>query len=401
MKAYNEQWIYNREVLIQAGRWHRQGLLSDEQMAAARQTYPVEFRQTNGFLEIGLFLFTTVAILACYLLPASIFLSMSANQTVDALFNIAFGVGVGVVGRVLINRRLLYRNGIDNAFVVTLTGFLAFGLNQLLPNGLSLATHCLVTLPLLLLVLWYYGDTLIAFFVLATFYAFVFDSMLKISWGKDALPFVMMAISGVLYAGVRQILRRTINEVYYNDALNLTQWISLIVLAASGNYFVVRELNGLLLESRPGSSIVTGAPELALPALFWFLTFAIPAIYLWQGLTKKGPQPPLRMLLILGTLGLIAAVMTLHEYTAVLPLNVALTLGGLVLIGIAVFGIRYLSLPKYGFTDAPDDDSPNELFINAATVIAVQAAGSAAHGPKDNLRYGGGNFGGGGSEGNY
>lgn len=401
MKAYNEQWIYNREMLIQAGRWHRQGLLSDEQMTDARQAYPVEFRLTNGFLEIGLFLFTTVAILACYLLPASIFLSMSANQSVDALFNIAFGIGVGVVGRVLINRRLLYRNGIDNAFVVTLTGFLAFGLNQLLPNGLSVAMHCLVTLPLLLLVLWYYGDTLIAFFALAAFYGFVFDSMLKIIWGKEALPFVMMAISGMLYAGIRQILKRTDNQVYYTDSLTLAQWISLIMLAASGNYFVVRELNGLLLESRTGASIVTGAPEIALPALFWFLTFAIPAIYLWQGLTKKGPQPPLRMLLILGTLGLIAAVMTLHEYTAVLPLNVALTLGGLVLIGIAVFGIRYLSRPKHGFTDAPDDDSPNELFINAATIAAVQAAGSASQGPKDTLRYGGGNFGGGGSEGSY
>ncbi|GAB2576728.1 hypothetical protein [Spirosoma areae] len=396
MKAYNEQWIYNRSVLEQSERWHRQQVLSDEQIAAVRKAYPVEFRQTNGFLEIGLFLFTTVAILACYLLPASLFWSALESQTGYGVFNIASGIAVGLVGRLLINRRLLYRNGIDNAFVVTMAGLLAFGVNQLLPDGLSVAIHCLLTLPVLLLVLWYYGDTLIAFSALATFYAFVFDSLLDISWGKDALPFVMMGVSGGLYVLAKQILKNKPEPLYYTDPLNLVQWIALIVLAASGNYFVVRELNGVLLDAQPGVSVNTGAPEIALPALFWLLTFAIPAIYLWQGLMKKN-----RMLLILGALGLIAAVATLHEYTALVPLNVALTLGGLILIGIAVFGIRYLTQPKHGFTDAPDDDSPNEFFINMATIAAIQATAGASHGPKDDLRFGGGTFGGAGSEGNY
>ena len=94
-----------------------------------------------------------------------------------------------------------------------------------------------------------------------------------------------------------------------------------------------------------------------------------------------------------------AAVATVYEFTDFVPLNVLLTLGGLALIGTAVAGIQYLKAPKHGFTDAPDDDSPNEFFTNAATAVAVQAAGAASHGPKDDLRFGGGNFGGGGSEG--
>lgn len=396
MRAYNEQWIYNREILMQAERWHRQGLVSDDQINTIRKAYPVEFRRTNSFLEIGLFLFTTVAILACYLLPASILSDVFDSATAYGLFNIAFGIGVGIIGHFLINRRLLYRNGIDNAFVVTLTGFLAFGVNQFLPNGLSLATHCLFTLPLLLLVLWYYGDTLIAFFALATFYTAIVNRLLNESWGKDVLPFVIMGVSLALYVLVRQVVNRDTKQVYYADPLNLVQWVSLILLAAGGNYFVVRELNGLLLKSRPGGSVSADAPQIALAGLFWILTFAIPTVYLWQGLTKKN-----RMLNILGTLGLIAAVITLHDYTSLMPLNVALTLGGFVLIGIAVFGIRYLASPKHGFTDAPDDDSPNDMFINAASIAAVQAASTIPHGPKDNLRYGGGDFGGAGSEGKY
>ncbi len=354
------------------------------------------FRQTNGFLEIGLFLFTTVAILACYLLPASILSVILDDSNTYGLFNIVFGIGIGIIGHSLINSRFLFRNGIDNAFVVTLTGFLAFGFNQFLPDDLSIAMHCLYTLPLLLLVLWYYGDTLIAFFCLAAFYTFVFDSLLKVSWGKDALPFVMMAVSLAIYIAMKQIINRNSKQVYYADALNLAQWISLIILAASGNYFVVRELNGLLLESIPGRPITKDAPEIALPALFWVLTFVIPAIYLWQGLTKKN-----RMLIILGSLGIIAAFMTIHEYVMLLPLNVALTTGGLALIGFAIIGIRYLATPRHNFTDIPDDDSPNEMFINIASIAAVQATSGSLHPPKDNLQFGDGNFGGAGSEGKY
>ena len=396
MKAYNEQWIYNRTILEQAGRWHRQQLLTDEQMKSVRKTYPVEFRQTNGFLEIGLFLFTTVAIMACYLLPASLFLALAESSVIYGLFNMAAGVIIGLVGNLLIKRRLLYRNGIDNAFVVTMAGFLAFGFNQLVSTELSVAAHCFLTLPLLLVILWYYGDTLIAFFVVATFYAGVFDGLLTYAWGKDALPFVMMVLSLGLYLGTAQIQRANPTDTYYTDPLNLIQWFSLIVLAASGNYFVVRELNGLLLERTPGVPLPKEAPEITLSTLFWVLTFLIPGIYVGRGFTKKD-----RILLVLGLLGLIGAAATVHEYAALVPLNVALTLGGGILIGLAVVGIRYVAQPKHGFTDEPDDDSPNEFFTNAATVAIVQATGAATQGHKDNLRFGEGDFGGGGTEGKY
>lgn len=396
MKAYNEQWIYNRTILEQAGRWHRQKLLTDEQLKAVRKTYPVEFRQTNGFLEIGLFLFTTVAIVACYLLPASLFLVLSESSVIYGLFNMAAGVIIGLVGNLLINRRLLYRNGIDNAFVVTMAGFLAFGFNQLVSTELSIAAHCFLTLPLLLGILWYYGDTLIAFFVVATFYTGVFNGLLTYTWGKAAMPFVMMALSLMLYLGTVQIQRSNPKDTYYTDPLNLIQWFSLIMLAASGNYFVVRELNGLLLERVPGIRLPKEAPEIALSTLFWLLTFLIPSVYVGRGFTKKD-----RMLLVLGLLGLIGAAATVHEYAALVPLNVALTLGGVILIVLATVGIRYVAQPKYGFTDEPDDDSPNEFFTNAANIAIVQATGAAAHGPKDNLRFGEGDFGGGGSEGTY
>ena len=401
MKAYNEAWVNNRSVVQQAEGWHRQRQLTDAQIDAVRRSFPFEFRRTNGFLEVGLFLFTVVALLSCYLLPVTVISGLLDNSRTSALFNIGFGLGIGLVGRLLINRQQLYRNGVDNAFVVMLTGFLTFGFNQLLPTNLTIATYCLLTLPLLLLVFWHYGDTLIAFIAVATFYAFVFNGMLQFSWGKAALPFVMMAVSGGLFVMVRQIDK----SPYYADPLNLVRWVALIMLAASGNYYVVRELNGLLIDSIPGRPAPASAPEIALAWLFWLLTFVIPAVYLQQGLARKN-----RMLLILGGLGLAAAVVTVHEYVALLPLNIALTLGGLVLIGLAVVIIRFLRQPKSegrlatyrnDFTDDPDYESPDQFFVNVGTTVAIQAATGAQQQPEKGVRFGGGDFGGGGSEGNY
>ncbi len=390
MKAYNETWIRNRAVVQQAERWHRQRLLTNGQMDAVRQEFPFNFRQTNGFIEVGLFLFTSIAILSGYLLPATTIGSLVDNRVAFGLFNIASGLVIGWLGLLLINRRQLYRNGVDNAFVVMQTGFLAFGFNQLLPTDLSTALYCLLSLPLLLTVLWYYGDTLIAFGALAAFYGFVFDGMLRFSWGKAALPFVLMAVSG----GLLVVVRRIEKSPYYADPLKVAQWVALIVLAAGGNYFVVRELNGLLLSPTPTPGAST--PGVDAPALFWLLTFAIPIVYLWLGFRRKN-----RMLITLGGLGLVAALMTVHYYAALLPLNVALTLGGLVLIGLAVAGIRYLTQPKHGFTDAPDAELSDSFLVNLGTAVAVQAATGAQQQPKEGLRFGGGNFGGGGSEGNY
>lgn len=391
MKAYNEQWIYNREVVRQAERWYRRSMLTDEQLATVQEIYPTNFRQTNGILEIGLFLFATLAVLGSFLLVATIMTSFLDERLGFGLFSLIFGIGLGLLGQQTINRRLLYRNGVDNAVAVLTTGFLTFGLLLFLPENMEVASYSAAALPLLLLGLWYYGDTILAFLALAAFYTTMFDGMLQFSWGRVALPFVLMAVSALLYAFVRRLKLTPVQQTYYADPLNLFESISLVMLIASGNYFVVREINGLLL-----SPIPDVAPQVNLPGLFWLLTFLIPGVYLWRGFTTRN-----RILLSLGGLGLLAAVATVHEYTALVPLNVALTLGGLLLIGVSVLGIRYLRTARHGFTDAPDEDSPDQFFSNAEALATIQATTGAQQTPKTGVRFGGGNFGGGGSEGRY
>lgn len=403
MRAYNQTWIHNRAIVRQAVSWQRQGLLSPAQLTAVEAAYPVGFRQTNGFVEVGLFLFTTIVILAVYLLLLPLSSQLEDDRVAYGLINAGFGLGTGLVGNWLIRRRLLYRNGIDNAFVVLATGFLAFGVNQFIPEQVSLSTHCLLTLPLLLLAFWYYGDTLIAFLTVSVFYAMLFDWLIRFSWGRDALPFVLMGVSTGLYSLSRRPGRLFRDTPYYADGINLVQWFTLIVLLLCSNYYVVEELNGILADSAralnevPGQGEPIQAPStLGLPALFWLLTVVLPLILLWQGVVRRD-----RMFLILGMLGVIGTVATLHHYLHWVPGNVALTIGGALLTGLAVIGIRYLRINRSGFTDTPDDDTPASLLDNAAVVAAMQASASASTPHRPGMRFGDGSFGGGGSGDSY
>lgn len=385
MKAYNETDIRNQVIVDHAERWQRQRLLADEQLAAIRQAYPFRFRKGSVFIDIGLFIFTLVAASGVFgLLAVTVGELIADNRPAQSTACLLVGIVSGLLTNTFTQKGTYYRNGVDNALILVTTAFLIAGVHLILPEGLPLWVNCLINLPILLAIIWYYGDLLITLAALITFYTMIFSGMLEFSLGKTLLPFVLMIVSSSLYALVIRFPRYT-RSLYYVDALILTEWAVLVVLAASGNYFVVRELNGLLMTPSPAV-----APEIALPYLFWALTFGLPGLYLTVGLRRKN-----RMLLILGIAGLIAAVATVRAYYVWVPLSVYLALCGSVLIGLSVVVIRAIRPARNGFTDAPDDESPAEFWGNAQTLAAMQGA-SATH-PPDGVKFGGGNFGGGGA----
>lgn len=389
MKAYNETDIRNQIIVDHAQRWHRQRLLSDEQLTAIRQAYPYRFRSGNAFIDIGLFIFTLVAASGGFgLLAVTVGELIADNRAAQSTLCLLVGIGAGVVTNSFTQKGTYYRNGVDNALILVTAAFLLASVHLVLPSGKPLWLNCLIDLPILLAVIWYYGDLLITLAALIVFYTMIFSGMLEFALGKSLLPFVLMFVSGALYGVARQFPKHT-RSIYYTDALTLVEWVVLIVLMAGGNYYVVRELNGLLLTPQPAN-----APEIALPYLFWTLTFGIPGAYLGFSLRQKN-----RMLVILGILGLAAAVATVRVYYVWVPLSVYMALCGALLIALAVVFIRYLRSARNGFTDAPDDESPQEFWGNAQTLTAMQGSANV-HAP-EGVRFGGGNFGGGGAEGNY
>jgi len=249
----------------------------------------------------------------------------------------------------------------------------------------------LLAVPILLAFAVYYGDVIVTFITLLAFYVGLFTGLLEFPWGRAALPFVLMAVSWGLWFLLKQVRIRVPDPIYYTDVFNMAEWIALIVLAAGGNYFVVRELNGLLAEVVPGQPHPGVAPQIGLAWLFWILTFLIPGMYAYLCFTRKD-----RMFVILGILGLAAAASTVRYYHALLPLSVHITLVGIALIGGSVLVIRYLRQPRYGFTDVPDEESPRQFFLNAEVLSVISATGATMNQQPD-MKFGGGDFGGAGA----
>ncbi|RRB07717.1 hypothetical protein [Larkinella rosea] len=389
MKAYNETWVRNRYILDQAARWQRQGLLDEAKMELIRAKFPVGFRDSNGFIEIGLFVFSIVAISGSYFLLATFLSRLFDVDLFYHFFNIGFGAGIGLLGGYLINIRRYYRSGVDNALIIAAVALVCAGFIGLFPNNLPLWQYCLMGLPLVLAAIWYYSDLLLTLAAFVTLATAIFDGILELSFGKQLLPFVLMTVSASLYVIARLYENRE-ELLYWRDNFILLEWLSISLLLISCNYFAVREMNYWLLDKRPAE-----APEIAWAGLFWFLTFSIPGVLFYLGLRQKE-----RPLLIMSAIGWGLALAAWRYFHPLFSLEIYLAINGLSMLIGAVFLIRYLHVPRSGFTDQPDDESPKSFLLSTELLSTVQAT-SGHLDPKDDLRFGGGEFGGGGSGDRY
>lgn len=389
MKAYNETWVRNKYILENAARWHRQGLLDAAKLAQIQAKFPVGFRESNGFIEIGLFVFSIVATSGSYFLLMTLLSKLFDNDILYHAFNIGFGLTVGLLTGRLIDSRKYYRSGVDNALVIAAVALVTAGVVGLFPNNLRTWQYCLIVLPLVLLSVWYYSDLLLTMAGFATLITALFDYFLEFSVGKLLLPFVLMGVSVGLY-GLARLYENREPLLYWRDNFILLEWLSLSQLLISCNYFAVSQLNYWTLDQRPAE-----APEPALAPLFWALTTAVPILLIYFGIRQKE-----RPLLIMGAIGWGLALATWRYYHPLFSLEFYLISNGVALALIAILLIRYLRVPRNGFTDRPDEDSPKEFFLNAELLSTIQTT-SGHLDAKEGMQFGGGDFGGGGSGDRY
>jgi uncharacterized membrane protein YgcG len=199
--------------------------------------------------------------------------------------------------------------------------------------------------------------------------------------GKTLLPFLLMALSVLIFF----VSRKKVISLYYQDVLQIIETLSLIAFYAAGNYFVVREANAMLQNQSP-------SVEIPFSILFWILTFIVPFFYMYLGISNKD-----RKSLLLGGLALGASIFTYRYYHAVLPLEWALAFGGLALIVFSSIAIKYFKTPKYNLCSAPSDRENYQKLEGILTSSVLQAPGQQGN----DLKFGGGEFGGGGGEQSY
>ena len=101
-------------------------------------------------------------------------------------------------------------------------------------------------------------------------------------------------------------------------------------------------------------------------------------------------------MLIIGLLAIAFSIFTYRHYFSILPLEWALTLGGLLLVVLGILLIKYLKSPKFGVSSA---EQTTHKFANLEAILVSEIIKTP--GPPTGTKFGGGDFGGGGATGQY
>lgn len=380
MKGYTENWVENLKFKAKLESWFKSNLLNQEELDQGIDYFIEDFYKPNWFILIGLFIFTSIAVsftTTTFLAMVGIFDSEIGLSI--ALLIVSIGSFVGL--EYFIKTRKLYRSGIDNALLYLALGFLYFSILIFFDFSISIYYYPLFLFVINIPAFIRYSDPLVAIVLFFSFFVFVFLFASSFSLGKTILPFLLMSFTALVYF----ISKRTLISLYYIDALQIIETLSFIVFYLAGNYLVVREANAILNNNSPSIEIPFGV-------LFWVFTFTIPFIYIFIGIQKKD-----RKAIIVGLLTFGFSIFTFRYYFSVLRLEWAFVLGGLFLISFSLLALKYLKISRFNLSIEYHEATK---FSKLESILAAQAFQTNSS-SDDNLKMGGGDYGGGGSEQSY
>ena len=389
MIAYNKTWLANLQLRDELKKDLRHCYLNEAEFKLITEKYPVGFYSPNLLVRVGLFILTCVIVFFADGLLS--LMAASSNVIEKSSWFFFLGALSYTALELMVNLKFHYRSGVDDALLfismcLLIAGFaimvseLNIGFNYFPLSGTVLLLSLFLSLR--------FADMLTSAVSCIAFFAFIFFGSEKIgAMGLTIIPFIMMLASVGLY-WLSYTNSRFSKFVNYENCLIIAQIVALLTLYASGNYYIVQTLSDQLNgQHKP----------IAFAAFFWIWTMVLPFVFIWFGLKKKDA-----ILLRTGLILTIAAAATFRTYYQLLPIDVMLTLAGAILLGIAYAVMKYLKTPKYGFTYAEPDEGDLMDRVKLESLVIAQTFSHAPAPPADKgVKFGGGDFGGGGSSGDF
>ncbi len=385
MIAYNKTWLHNliaREAIEDA---FYANTISKEEKLNANGLFAVGFYSPNFFIRIGLFILTTV--IACFSLGLLSLLFISNIEHAFGRLILFFGLLSYATLEFFIRTKQHYRSGVDDA-LLWITGICIFsGIN--IVADIFAAANAFIIFMIATYFFLRFGDRFMSAIAGVGFLAVIFFNYISLgNIAKATVPFLLMLVSCIVYFFIRKVAQKN-KYMHYRQSFTVLEIAMLICFYAAGNYYLVRETGNSMFGSalKNNESIPYGW-------LFWIFTICIPLIYIFWGIQKKDS-----ILIRVGLLLIAAIVFTVHYYYAAIPLEIAMLLGGIILIVISYALTKYLAQPKKSFTSAEINArvSMNKMNIEAM-LIAETFTGAATD---SNPQFGGGSFGGGGASGEF
>ncbi len=397
MIALNKEWLSNLRIQDEAEKYRDKGFISSTEFDVIRAKYPVGFYMPNVFVRGGLFILTFFVTLMGDGLLTLIATSGGGDSVVESP---GWSLFLGVISYAclegLIAAKKHFRSGVDDALLlVTALLFTGMVFSIAYKSGIGVEYRSQwISFGVFIFTLYFtirFVDILMAGICCGAFFATIFFFWNNVGFGGlYTAPFIIILVSAGVYWLINPLGKKA-ELVHYEGCLLIAQIVSLIVLYAAGNYYIVQTLGGEMSPGQPANK------PLPLGWFFWSWTMLMPLVYVAFGIKRKN-----MVLLRLGLLLVIAAVSTFRNYYHILPTDVMLIIAGALVIAVSWAFIRYLKTPKYGFIyDEPStktllDHAQIESLITAQSVANIPAAPASS-----GSRFGGGDFGGGGSSGSF
>lgn len=387
MIVHDKNLLDNLSLIEEANSLQSGGFISKDQNSIIKKNLSGFKRNNNILVRLGFFLlgsFLYISICGAFSL-----LGIDSGETFWHICFYIFAIA-GFVGSNTLANQKYYGHGLDDAF--NLGALLNLGIAiGITTDGYEIVIAFFIAIASFLIYLRYIHLPSMLVFCLASSAVLFFGMFEFGAIGKTILPFVAMIFSAGFYFFTKKVLNNFTENYYYKGVL-LSNSFCLVLFYLSCNYMVVRELSVMLL----GNEILPGE-DIPFAIFFYAFTIIVPILYLVQALKTKD-----RIMLWLSFLAIAFSIYTIRLYHSVLPVEVALTLGGLVLFAIAYFSIKKLKDKESGLTFKPDRINNSNAFLNAETLIVASQFGLKPETPNESpMEFGGGDFSGGGSSGSF
>ncbi|MET3981076.1 hypothetical protein ABIB62_003595 [Mucilaginibacter sp. UYP25] len=393
MIIYNKEWLHNMRVVDLLKTDLRNGSITPEEFTAIRSAHPYYFYLPRLVIRVGLFILTLI--IASFGTGLLSLLGLSTHMIESPGWPIFLGIVCYAALEFFVRERSYLQSGVDNALLYYSACLFGGGLIWMISKMYYSAGDNLLCAILICLMCVYltlrFADMLTTLTACASFFAVVYFAWAKAGpLGLATMPFIMMIAAGSLH----YLLTRLSDDprcINYKNCLAGAEIISLITLYAAGNYFVVNRLNNML------NNLDDSHTTIPFGFIFWIWTMLVPVAYVLIGIRKKSA-----IFLRLGMILAGASIATFRNYYHLLPIEVMLTLAGMILLAASYTIIKYLKTPRNGITYAEPDELSEMDKLNIEGLIVGQATSHlptpAQH---QTNRFGGGSGGGGGSSGEF
>ena len=387
MIAHDKQLLDDLALLEEANSLQNAGFISKEQKELIKKQLPDFKSQKNilvrlGFFLLGSFLYGSIC-------GAISIVGMVGDELYFKICCYIFA-GIGFAGAEFLANQKYYGHGLDDAFILGAILNIGFAIG-ITTDGYELIIAVFMAITAFVMYRRYLHLPSLLVFCMASS-AVLFYGLFEFGEiGKTILPFAAMISAAGFYFSTKKSIH-SLKKSYYYKGLLLVNSFCLILFYLSCNYLVVRELSVMLL----GNEILPGE-DISFAYLFYAFTLIVPIVYLVQALKTKD-----RIMLWISFLAIGFSIYTIRFYHSVLPIEVALTLGGVVLFAIAYFSIKKLKEKESGLTFKPDRINNSNVLLNAEALIVASTFGMKPEVKTESpMEFGGGGYSGGGSEGSF